>query len=154
MIQKISECAKSGVGALIISSSTERTLFNLRAPDKSYGLCWSLWGGMIEEGESPKVALLREFSEEMGFVPDLKKLYPFDIYESKDKMFRYYTFIAIVQDEFMPNINHEAVGYSWIKAGIWPKPMHTGARKSLCNTKAEEKIKIILDQHRHENIKL
>lgn len=150
MTQKISENAKCGVGALIVCPTSGRSLFNMRSPEKSYGLCWSLWGGMIEGDESPKTALLREFQEEMGLVPDIEKLYPFDIYESKDRLFRYYTFIAIVTDEFIPTINHEAVGYAWVKIGTWPKPMHTGAKRSLCNKKAEEKIRIIVDQHKNE----
>jgi len=142
---------KTGVGSLIIASSTGRVLFNLRSPDKTYGLCWSLWGGMVEPNETPKDALLREFSEEMGFVPVLQKIYPFDIYESKDKEFRFVSFVTIVDHEFIPQINHEAVGYCWVNLGVWPKPMHSGARKSFCSKKSEDKLKIILDQHSHEN---
>lgn len=141
---------KTGVGSLIISSGTGRVLFNLRSPDKTYGLCWSLWGGMVEGNETPKDALLREFSEEMGFVPVLQKIYPFDIYESKDKEFRFVSFVTIVDQEFIPQINHEAVGYCWVNLGVWPKPMHSGARKSFCSKKSEDKLKIILDQHMYE----
>lgn len=143
----ISTCVKTGVGSLILAADTGRVLFNLRSPDKTYGLCWSLWGGMVEPTESTKDALLREFREEMGFLPNLQRIYPFDIYESKDKEFRYVTFVTIVDSEFIPNINHEAVGFCWVNLGVWPKPMHTGARKSFCTKKSEEKLKIILDQH-------
>jgi 8-oxo-dGTP pyrophosphatase MutT (NUDIX family) len=138
---------KSGAGALFVSSKTGRVLLNLRAPHKSHNLTWSLWGGMIEGDETPKECLLRELEEEMGFVPEISKIYPFDIYESKDKNFRYYTFVCIVENEFIPLVNHEAVGYCWTKLGVWPKPMHAGAKNALCTRKAETLLNIILSQH-------
>lgn len=139
---------KTGVGTLFICSATDRVLLNLRAPYKSHSLCWSLWGGMMEEDEIPKDTLLRELDEEMGFIPDINKIYPFDIYESKDKHFRYYTFVCVVDEEFTPDINKEAVGYAWTKLGIWPKPMHAGAKTSFCKKKSLDKLRIILDQHK------
>lgn len=138
---------KTGVGTLFVCPSTERVLLNLRAPYKTHSLCWSLWGGMSELNETPKDTLLRELSEEMGYVPNIAKMYPFDIYESKDKHFRYYTFVCVVSDEFIPDINKEAVGYAWTKLGVWPKPMHAGAKTSFCKAKAVDKLKIIIDQH-------
>jgi 8-oxo-dGTP pyrophosphatase MutT (NUDIX family) len=140
---------KTGVGALIICPRTERVLLNLRAPHKTHSLSWSLWGGMIENEETPKEALLRELDEEIGYNIPIERMYPFDIYESKDKHFRYYTFVCIVDEEFMPKLNHEAVGYCWSKLGVWPKPMHAGARRSFCSKKSLEKLSIIVDQHRN-----
>ena len=139
---------KSGAGALFVSAKTGQALFCLRAPYKTHKLTWSLWGGMIEDGETPKEALFRELEEEMGFVPNIEKIYPFDIYESKNKDFRYYTFIWIVDEEFIPELNKEAVGYAWVKLGVWPKPMHIGARNTLCSRKAEALLDIIIGQHR------
>ena len=103
---------------------------------------------MSEDNEIPKETLFRELYEEMGAIPDIDRIYPFDIYESKNKKFRYYTFVCIVDSEFTPNINKEAVGYAWTMLGIWPKPMHTGAKNSFCNDKAMEKLIIIIDQHK------
>ena len=138
---------KTGVGALFISSKTHRILLNLRAPYKTHSLTWSLWGGMMEENEQPKEALLRELSEEMGFVPDIEKIYPFDVYQSKDKHFKYFSFVSIVEDEFVPELNFESCGYCWIDLGQWPRPMHQGAKISFCSLRAVDKIKLILDQH-------
>ena len=138
---------KNGAGALFISAKTGQALYCLRAPYKTHKLTWSLWGGMLDGDETPKEGLFRELEEEMGFVPDIQKIYPFDIYESKDKEFRYYTFVWIVDDEFIPTLNKEAVGYAWVKLGVWPKPLHEGARRTLCTNKAKALLDIIVSQH-------
>lgn len=138
---------KAAAGALFISSKTNRVLLNLRSPYKTHRHEWSLFGGMIDGEETPKQALDRECEEEMGFVPSVTKTYPFDIYESKDKNFRYYTFVCIVEDEFLPTLNKESIGYMWIELGTWPKPMHSGARNSLCTQKGQALLEIILGQH-------
>jgi 8-oxo-dGTP pyrophosphatase MutT (NUDIX family) len=136
-----------GVGTLIVSTKTRRVLLNLRAPHKTHAMQWALFGGMVEKDEQPKDALMRELTEEMGFIPDIEKLYPFDVYQSRDGHFKYYSFVAVVVDEFVPELNNESCGYCWIDLGEWPKPMHQGARISFCNLKAIDKIKLILSQH-------
>ena len=138
---------KMGVGTLIVSTKTSRVLLNLRSPHKTHPMQWSLFGGMVEEGEQPKEALMRELTEEMGFIPDIEKIYPFDIYHSKDKHFRYVSFVCVVIDEFVPELNDESCGYCWINLGEFPKPLHQGAKISFCNPKAIEKIRLILSQH-------
>ena len=138
---------KTGVGTLFVSTRTHRVLLNLRAPYKTHSLTWSLWGGMVEDNELPKPALLRELSEEMNFVPDIERIYPFDVYQSKDKHFKYYSFVCVVEEEFIPILNKESCGYCWIDLGQWPKPMHQGAKISFCNRKADERIRMILSQH-------
>ena len=139
--------SKTGVGTIFVSTKTKRILLNLRAQHKTHSMCWSLWGGMMEDGEQPKDALLRELTEEMGYVPDIEKIYPFDVYQSKDKHFKYYSFVCITEDEFIPVLNRESCGYCWIDLGQWPKPMHQGAKISFCNQKSIERIKLTLSQH-------
>lgn len=138
---------KTGVGTVFISVKTNRMLLNLRAPHKTHAMCWSLWGGMIEGLEQPKEALLRELTEEMGFVPDIERIYPFDVYQSRDTHFKYFSFVCVVEDEFIPELNYESCGYCWIDIGQWPRPMHQGARLSFCNAKAVTKLQSILKQH-------
>lgn len=145
---------KTGVGTIFISTKTNRVLLNLRAAHKTHPMCWSLWGGMMEQGEQPKDALLRELREEMGDVPDIEKIYPFDVYESRNHQFRYYSFVCIVEDEFIPVLNSESCGYCWIELGTWPKPMHQGARISFCNQKALERLKLTLKEHLLDQHKL
>jgi 8-oxo-dGTP pyrophosphatase MutT (NUDIX family) len=147
MVPQCSITDKVGVGTIFVSVDTGRVLLNLRAPHKTHAMQWSLWGGMIESGEQPRDALFRELSEEMGFVPDIEKIYPFDVYQSRDRHFRYYSFVCVVLEEFIPILNHESCGYCWVSLGEWPRPMHQGARVSFCNLKAVEKIRLILSQH-------
>lgn len=138
---------KTGVGTLFVSTSTSRVLFNLRAPHKTHPVCWSLWGGMVESGEQPRDALIRELGEEMGFLPDIEKIYAFDVYQSQDSHFKYYSFVSIVKDEFTPILNKESCGYAWIDLGQWPKPLHQGARASFCNQKSITKIRQFLKEN-------
>lgn len=143
----LQDTKKVGVGTIFVSVKSRRVLLNLRAAHKTHGMCWALWGGMVELGEQPKDALLRELTEEMNFVPDIEKIYPFDAYQSRDMHFKYYSFVCVVDDEFLPILNNESCGYCWIDLGEWPKPMHQGARISFCNLKAVERINMILSQH-------
>lgn len=138
---------KIAVGTLFVAVKTTRILLNLRALHKTHSQEWSLWGGMVESGEQPKEALLRELTEEMGDIPDIERIYPFDIYQSRDGHFKYYSFVSVVEDEFIPVLNSESCGYCWVDLGQWPKPMHQGARISFCNPKAIERLKMTIAQH-------
>lgn len=138
---------KSGAGCLILCPKTERVLLNLRAANKSHNLKWGLWGGMIEQDENPKDTVLRELEEEAGFLPEISRFYPFDVYQSRDNNFIFYTFVCVVEDEFVPVLNEESDGYAWINLGVWPKPMHHGAKISFCHNKGLKKLNLILKQH-------
>ncbi len=138
---------KSGAGALFLCTSTKRTLLNLRSPHKSHNLNWGLWGGMVEEGESPAQCLRREITEEAGFLPEINKIYPFDIYQSRNKQFTFYTFVCIVDSEFIPTINSESAGYGWFDIGVWPKPLHSGVKHCFTTQKGKQLLEIILSQH-------
>ena len=144
---------KTACGAIFLSANTGRVLLNLRAPYKTHALTWCLWGGMVESGETPYEGLLREISEEVGFIPEIAKINPFDVFQSDDEHFRYYSFVCVVDDEFIPTINKEAVGYCWTKLGIWPQPMHLGAVETLCNDHSIEKLNTILKNYKMCNEK-
>ena len=99
----------------------------------------------MERGETPYECIQRELEEEIGFVPELKKLNPIDVYQSKDKNFYYYSFVAVVENEFIPQLNDESAGYAWVDIGRWPQPLHQGARLTLTRNKGDEKLRTILD---------
>ena len=61
-----------GAAAAIIVTPDRQFLLQHRdaKPDIWFPDSWGLFGGAIEEGETPGAALARELNEELGFVPD------------------------------------------------------------------------------------
>lgn len=123
------------VGAIFLSKKTGRMMLNLRSDSSTYSNNWGFVGGKIEKYESPIQSLYREIQEELGnSVPQMIDIIPFDVFSTKNGKFKYYSFVIIVEDEFIPELNHESAGYSWVKIGNWPKPLHPGAKSTLYNT--------------------
>ena len=46
---------------------------------------WGVFGGAVEEGESPRTAIGRELTEEIGYSPETFELYG-DVYKDEDKL--------------------------------------------------------------------
>lgn len=134
-------------GVIFLAKDTGRCLMQLRNGDKRHRYTWGFFGGTIEKGETPFQALQRELIEEIGFVPELAKLNPIDVYQSKDKHFYYYSFVAVVDNEFSPTLNDESAGYAWVNIGHWPQPLHQGARITLNKNKGTHKLHTILGIH-------
>ena len=139
------------VGAVFLSTRTNRVLLQFRNSDKRQKHTWGFWGGIVENNESPYEALIREVEEELGIVPDISKLNPIDVYQSKDRNFMYYSFVAVIEDEFLPTLNGESCGYAWVNIGNWPKPLHEGARATLLYNKGRDKLQTILDIHKKDD---
>lgn len=129
-------------GACIISKKSKRILLQQRSTSSSYSRHWGFWGGKVDGKENVSQALLRELEEEisLNIKKDVIKIYPVDQYHSRDKKFSYYTFAVIVKNEFLPKLNHESGGYSWIDPDYFPKPMHPGTRRTLFK---KNKLKLI-----------
>ena len=138
----------TAAGVLFLAKDTGRCMLQLREGNKRFNHTWGFWGGIIERGETPYECIQRELDEEIGFVPELQKLNPLDVYQSKDRNFMYYSFVAVIEHEFMPNLNGESCGYAWVDIGTWPKPLHEGARVTLNYNKGNDKLKTILDLHK------
>lgn len=123
------------VGAIFLSKRTGRMMLNLRSETVTYSNNWGFVGGKIENDETTIEALYREIQEELGdSVPPIEDIIPFDVFCTKNEKFKYYSFIVVVPDEFIPDLNDESAGYSWVKIGNWPKPLHPGAKSTLYNT--------------------
>jgi len=134
-------------GVLFLAKDTGRCLLQLRNSDKRFKHTWGFFGGIIEKNETPFECLKRELSEEIGFMPQLEKLNPIDIYQSRDKNFIYYSFVAVIEKEFSPKLNGESAGYAWVDIGQWPRPLHQGAKTTLGTNGGTEKLHTILDIH-------
>lgn len=113
---------KIGAGILFFAKDTKRFLILLRSPRVHKGNMWSTVGGKVESGESPEEGAARETKEEIEFDDDvtLKPLYTFkkiNYNEIKkiNVIFKYYTYLAILDKEFKPKLNWENVDYKWVK---------------------------------------
>ena len=133
------------VGATFLAQDTKKIIFNLRSKNVSHSHTWSFWGGKIEKGETPIQALKREIKEEIGFVPEIVKIQPLDVFLSPDEKFMYHTFVIITPTEFKPKTNHESQGYRWVNINNYPNPLHRGAKRTLFNKNNIKKLKLIVN---------
>lgn len=90
--------------------------------DSNYA--WGVPGGKIESDETLLEGLERECMEEIGYFPNTAKLIPIQKFVNNN--FTYHTFFCAVENEFVPKLNDEHVGYAWIGDGQHPRPMHPG----------------------------
>ena len=137
----------SAAGVLFLAKDTGRCLLQLRNSDKKQKNTWGFWGGLMEGTETPYECIQRELEEEIGIVPDISKLNPIDTFQSKNKNFIYYSFVAVIEKEFIPSLNDESAGYAWVNIGQWPKPLHDGARSTLGRNKGTDKLLTLLAIH-------
>ena len=129
-------------GALFYTTETQRYLFLHRAQGKHKDV-WGLVGGLNEETESPWTGLQREIEEEVGNV-DIKKTIPLETFVSNDEHFHFHTYLCVIDKEFMPKLNSEHNGYSWVSFGSWPKPLHHGLQNTLRSKINQNKLQTIL----------
>lgn len=131
-----------GCGALIYCKSTHRYLFLLRNSSR-YRNSWGLAGGKVEKGETVTQALHREILEELGGVIADAKIRPIEKFTSDNKNFVYHTFHIVVDQEFIPNLNHEHDGYCWVPLEKYPKPLHPGVWRTFKFEAVVNKIKTL-----------
>ena len=130
----------TGAGVLFYAPSTNRYLFLLR--DKtSYSGTWGLPGGKVNRNETILDAIIRETKEEMGDVPPFRKVIPLEKFTSDNLHFTYQTFLIVVDQEFIPTLNHEHRGYCWVELQDHPKPLHPGVWKTFKFEVIQDKIK-------------
>lgn len=135
-----------GCGAIIFCSSTNRYLFLLRSSGKFPGT-WGLAGGKIEPGETIEQGLIREIKEELGGEIIGARILPIEKYTSNNNKFVYHTFLIKVEEEFIPLLNHEHIGYCWVPIEHSPNPLHPGVLRTLKFEKIKNKIQT------HEKVK-
>lgn len=111
----------TSAGLFFYSKKTNRFLYLLR---NDTNCSWGVPGGKIEEHETLLEGLERECNEEIGYFPNKAKLIP--IQKFVNNTFTYHTFFCAVDDEFIPILNSEHLGYAWVGQDQHPKPLHPG----------------------------
>lgn len=120
-----------GAGCIFMAKSTGRFLLAHRSPTVKSPNTWGTWGGAIDKGANPKAAIEKEAEEEVGYDihgDDISPL-PFTFVATNDaseEVFRYFNFLVVVDEEFIPVLNWENQGSAWVRYGEWPSPMHPG----------------------------
>jgi ADP-ribose pyrophosphatase YjhB (NUDIX family) len=135
----------NAAGVWFYSQTTNRYLYLLRNDPKNPE-CWSLPGGKSEIKESLLETIERECGEELGSMPNYIKLMPIEKFTSDDGVFAYHTFFCVVENEFIPKLNHEHFGYAWVDTTIVPKPLHKGLWSTINFEAVQSKISIIQKQ--------
>ncbi len=130
------------VGVWFRSSVTGRFLYLLRN-DVKHPSTWGLPGGKIEAGETLLGGMERECIEELGSFPEYQRLIPLEKFTSADGSFSYHTWVCIIENEFVPVLNHEHMGYAWIDAGTFPRPMHPGLWNTVNIEAVQNKILLV-----------
>jgi len=135
------------VGIWFCSISTNRYLYLMRN-DPKHPYTWGLPGGKCEANETLITTIYRECSEELGSMPEYIKLAPLEKFTSVDNKFCYHTFFCLVKDEFVPILNEEHLGYSWIDNKVWPKPLHPGLWSTVNMHDLIQKMETLKDNMR------
>jgi len=130
-------------GALFYSLDTKRFLFLHRANGKRNNV-WGLVGGTNEGCETPWEGLRREITEEIGEVT-IKKTIPLETFVSNDTRFHFHTYLCLIDNEFIPQLNDEHDGYAWCTFNKWPKPLHYGLQNTLNRKNNLNKLKTVFE---------
>lgn len=129
-------------GALFYTLKTKRFLLLYRKNGKRSEQ-WGIVGGTNEGTESPWEGLKREIEEEIGFLPSIKKTIPLETFISSDSHFQFHTYLCVIEEEFIPNLNNEHDGYAWVGFNNWPKPLHQGLRNTLSSKINKAKLETV-----------
>ena len=129
-------------GALFYTLSTNRFLLLHRTQSKQNNV-WGLVGGTNEDKETPWEGLKREIQEEIGSLPDIIKTIPLETFVSNDEHFNFHTYLCVIKEEFIPNLNNEHDGYCWVSFGKWPKPLHQGLNNTLRSKTNQQKLQTL-----------
>jgi 8-oxo-dGTP pyrophosphatase MutT (NUDIX family) len=129
---------KAGAGCIFVALDTGRLLLPLRSEHVLQPLTWGTWGGAIDEGETPEKAVRREVSEEAGYHGhyEIEPLFLF-----KSGAFRYFNYLAIVDNEFIPRLDWENKKADWFELDDLPSPLHFGLAGVLNDPTSIQKIK-------------
>lgn len=125
---------RQGAGTILRAADTGNILLVRRSSQVSEPGVWAIAGGMVDAGETPRQAVVREVAEELGEAPGLAVAHsPFHHFSHPDKPLVYYTFFSIVPMEFEPSLNWEHDGYVWLSPAeaLRVQPLHPNVASAV-----------------------
>ena len=135
---------KCGAGILLICPKRKSILIALRTD----GSGWANFGGQVEKGETPLQCAKRELLEESGFMEGNQyNLYSEIPVHSKEYIrFMYFTYIGIVDDEVIPDLNYEHTQFEWRRYDTLPENLNFGFNEVINNEVVLETLQSIFDK--------
>ncbi|MEK6829577.1 MAG: NUDIX hydrolase [Nanoarchaeota archaeon] len=121
---------KIAAGIIPVHPQSGRVLMIRRGMDQPMPNMWSFFGGKFEEEDGdPKETAKREFKEESGTDNIKYFISSKPIYVNDDNHWRFYNYIAIFTEQFVPDLEkeNEAQDYGWFSLDELPHNMHPGA---------------------------
>lgn len=112
------------VVALALVDRAGRMLLQRRSLHKQHGGLWEFPGGKVENGETPRLALVREIAEELGIEIETSALSPALLADGGDKG-SVVLFLYTCQHWQGQIIAHEGQEWGWFtrtEAAALPKP--------------------------------
>lgn len=132
---------KIAAGIIPLHPPSGKVLMIRRGMDQPQPNTWSFFGGKYEdEDDGHKETAKREFKEESGTSGLKYYLSTKPIYINNDNHSRFYNYVAIFTEQFVPDLEKEgeAQDYGWFSLDELPHNMHPGARETF-----EEKMKLL-----------
>lgn len=135
---------KLGAGFLIACPNTQKILLALRNDSEPV---WSIFGGTVENQETPIQCAKRELIEEAGFIEDrdYKIVSNHPIFIGKYVNFMYRTFLCVSEQEVIPTLNYEHLDYKWVALDEIPNNRHFGLQGLMADPKAMRKLSYMLN---------
>lgn len=134
----------TSAGIFFYSTSTKRFLFLLR--NDKHNPSWSIPGGKLNQDETLFNGLERECFEEIKYFPKNAKLIP--IQKFINNTFTYHSFFCAIENEFLPILNDEHLGYAWVDVDNYPKPLHPGLFSTVNFDTVKEKLNLLTNKKR------
>ena len=122
---------KEGAGCLVMAMDTKKFLLQLRGGKVLQPNTWGIWGGAVNQNETPLDAALRELREESGTSITGAKISKLWVYRDPSG-FRYTTYLVLVPRQFTPVPDtNEVADWGWFDFYDMPKPLHFGVKALL-----------------------
>lgn len=141
-----------GAAGLLIrakgADGKRRYLLQQRGEGSDHAGTWGLPGGALHEGETPAMGAVREATEELGVLPNLRPAHT--ITDDHGNGWAYSTIVCDAPSVFQPHVDgataHETAGWAWLTARqVEDHPLHPGFERSWRQVRLSRRDKAVKD---------